>query len=104
MPNHQGSIQYEIRKRVATIPVPGSKTNFIVISRMAPMEEGQHEKIDVRRFYLSKVNEEIRPTKNGMHIHLDMIEDVLSGIWMALTQNERKRCMVKIMGIGEKQK
>lgn len=95
--------QYETRKRVATIPVPESQTNFMVISRIAPIQEGQQEKIDVRRFYASKNGGDIRPSKNGVHIHLDMIEDVLSGIWTALTQKERKQCMNKILNIEEGQ-
>lgn len=103
MPKYDENTQYEKRTMVASVPVTNSPRNFMVISRIRPVEQELPDSIDIRRFFTSRHNDVVRPTSKGIHIKLDMVEDVLAGIWMALTPDERKRCMDKILKIEEVQ-
>lgn len=93
--------QYEKRTMTATIPYPNNERNFILIHRIVPVGEGMTENVDVRRFFTSSRDGTLRPSKNGIHLRLDMLEDALAGIWAALTPDERKRCMARLKKVRD---
>lgn len=68
-----------------------SRGDYVSVKRIIP-NNGKMQSIDIRNYYTAD-NEEVRPTKQGLRIHEEMLVEVIARVLMAMTTEEKERLL-----------